>query len=1071
MIERIIEFSAKKRFWVILGVFMLSVWGIWAITKVPLDAIPDLSDTQVIVFTEWPGRSPDLVEDQITYPITTTLLASPRVTTVRGVSMFGFSFVYVLFEEGTDIYWARSRILEYLSGIRGELPEGVSPDLGPDATGVGWVYQYALVDESGKHDLSEIRSFQDWYLRYWLQSVPGVSEIAGIGGFTKQYQVNIDPNRLIAYNISLRTVIDRIRMSNEDVGGRVVEWAGREYVVRGRGYIESVEDIENIVVSVSDGRTASGTPVLLRDLADIQIGPDMRRGVAELDGRGEVVGGTVVARFGENSLDIINRVKERIEDIKDSFPEGIELVTTYDRSELIVESIWTLVKTLIFESIIVSIVCFVFLYHFRSALVVIMILPLAVLFSFIPTYYMGITTNIMSLGGIALAIGALVDAGIVIVENIHKRLGRWEQEGNKESRLSVIIDASKEVGAPIFFALMIITISFIPVFALEAQEGRLFKPLAYLKVFTMAFAAVLSITLTVALAAIFIRGSITPEEKNPLSRFLIRVYDPVVQLVLRYRKTTVIAAVVIFFLSLPIFFKLGSEFMPPLYEGVIMDMPMTPPGLSITEAGKYLQLRNKIIKEFPEVKTVFGKAGRLDTPTDPAPLTMIETNIILKPESEWRKIPSKRWYSEWAPEILKKFLRPVWPEERRMEWQELVSEMDSELRFPGFTNMWTMPIKNRVDMLSTGFRTPVGIKISGPDFEVIERIGEEIEGALRNMSGTRNIFAERVRGGYYLDFNIRRDEAARYGFSIRDVQEIVESAIGGKNVTTTIEGRERYTVNVRYARELRDELDKLKRVLVTTPSGANIPIGYIADIDVKTGPPEIRTEDSIKAGFVHIDVEGRDLGGYVEEAKTVVAEKIEIPPKYHLEWSGQYEYMERVKDRLKLMLPVTLFIIFLLLYLNFRNFTETILILLSVPFASVGGIWLMYLLGYNMSVASWVGFIALAGLTAQTGVVIMIYMDNAYKDRVKHGMMNTWNDLFESIREGAVQRVRPKMMTETTTFLALMFLMFSEGAGADTMKRIAAPMVGGVFTSTILVLIVMPAIYAIWKGRSIKSDL
>ena len=722
MIEKIIAFSARNRFLVFLMVFFVTVWGIWALKNTPLDAIPDLSDTQVIVFTEWPGRSPDLVEDQITYPITTTLLAAPKVNVVRGISMFGYSFVYILFEDGTDIYWARSRVIEYMSGIQKQLPEGVTPVLGPDATGVGWVYEYALVDENGKYDLSEIRSFQDWYLRYWLQSVPGVAEVASVGGFVKQYQTNVDPNKLLAYNIPLKTVINAIRMGNNDVGGRVIEWTGREYVVRGRGYIKTLDDIENVVVSV-DG---NGTPVLVKDLGDVRFGPDMRRGLTELDGKGEVVGGIVVARFRENALNVIDRVKEKLEEVKDAFPKGLKLVTTYDRSELIKSAIKTLKEKLIEESIIVSIVCLVFLYHFRSALVVILTLPFAILFSFIPMYYLKLTSNIMSLGGIAIAIGAMVDAAIVIVENVHKRLEHWEEEGKKRNRLDVVIDAMKEVGKPIFFALLVITVSFIPVFSLEYQEGRLFKPLAFTKTFSMAFASILSITLTAALVTILVRGRITPERKNPVSRILIKAYDPVVKLVLRFKKTTVFIALIILIITIPIFFKLGSEFMPPLYEGVLMDMPVTPPGISITEAGKFLQLRDKIIKSFPEVRTVFGKVGRSETSTDPAPLSMIETNIVLNPEDEWRKIKEDRWYSSWVPEPVKKVLRLVWPEEHTISPDELISDLNQALRFPGYTNAWTMPIKARVDMLTTGIRTPVGIKVYGPNLSKIEEIGKEI---------------------------------------------------------------------------------------------------------------------------------------------------------------------------------------------------------------------------------------------------------------------------------------------------------------------------------------------------------
>ncbi|MGB7291731.1 MAG: CusA/CzcA family heavy metal efflux RND transporter [Thermodesulfobacteriota bacterium] len=1066
MVDKIIEFSARNRFMVLLIIFFLTVWGIWALKNTPLDAIPDLSDTQVIIFTDWPGRSPDLVEDQITYPITTLLLAAPKVTVVRGISMFGFSFVYVLFEDGTDIYWARSRVLEYLTGLQGRLPEGVNPIIGPDATGVGWVYEYALVDETGKYDLSELRSFQEWYLRYWLQSVPGVAEVASVGGFVKQYQINVDPNKLLGYNIPLKTVIDSVRMSNNDVGGRVVEWTGREYVVRGRGYIKSLDDIRNIVVSV-DGE-GTGTPVLLRELADVRLGPDIRRGLAELNGEGEVAGGIVVARFRENALNVINGVKEKLEEVKGAFPEGIKLVTTYDRSELIKSAIKTLKEKLIEESIIVSIVCLVFLYHFRSALVVILTLPFAILFSFIPMYYLKLTSNIMSLGGIAIAIGAMVDAAIVIVENVHKRLEHWEEEGKKRNRLDVVIDAMKEVGKPIFFALLVITASFIPVFSLEYQEGRLFKPLAFTKTFGMAFAAILSITLTSALVTILVRGKITPEKKNPVSRVLIQAYDPVVKLVLRFKKTTVFIALIILVVTIPIFFKLGSEFMPPLYEGVLMDMPVTPPGISITEAGKFIQVRDKIIKSFSEVKTVFGKVGRSETSTDPAPISMVETNIVLNSEHEWRKIPENRWYSGWTPEPFKKVFRLIWPEERTISPEELINELNQALRFPGYINAWTMPIKARVDMLTTGIRTPIGIKIFGPNLTKIEEIGKEIEGALQGIPGTRSVYAERVTGGYYIDFWVKRDEAARYGLRVEDVEDVIEAAIGGNNITLTIEGPERYPVNVRYSTELRDESRKLERVLVPTPSGAQIPINQLADISIVMGPPEIRTEEATKVGYVYVDITGRDIGSYVEEAKKAIGEHVKLPTGYFLTWSGQYEYMQRVKERLKLVVPLTLLIIFVILYLNFNNVVETLIILLSVPFAAVGGIWLMHLLGYNMSVATWVGFIALAGLAAQTGVVMIIYLDEYYEKMIKEGK-NDSKSLAKAIHDGAVQRVRPKMMTVMAMIMGLLPLMWSHGAGADVMKRIAAPMVGGLVTSTILTLIIIPAIYEIWKSRSLEK--
>lgn len=1016
----------------------LTVWGLWALKRVPLDAIPDLSDVQVIVFAEWPGRSPDLVEDQITYPIVSTLLSAPKVTSVRGQSMFGFSFVYVLFEDGTDIYWARSRVLEYMSGIQGKLPEGVTPIIGPDATGVGWVFQYALVDETGRHNLAELRSFNDWYLRYWLRSVPGVAEVESVGGFVKQYQINVDPNRLRAYNIPLKTVINSIRMSNNDVGGRVVEGTGREYIVRGMGYIKSLDDIRNIVVSV-DGK-GMGTPVFIKDIGDVRLGPDIRRGIAELDGKGEVVGGVVVMRYGGNALNIINAVKERLKEVEPGFPEGVKLVITYDRSNLILKAIKTLVRTLVEESVIVSLVCIVFLFHFRSALVIIFTLPFAILFSFVPMFYMKITSNIMSLGGIAIAIGAMVDAAIVFVENVHKRLEHWEEGGGIGDRLRVVIDASKEVGKPIFFALLVIVVSFLPVFTLEAQEGRLFKPLAYTKTFGMFFASLLSITFTPALITIFIRGRITPERKNLISRFLIWVYEPIVRFIIKWRKATVALAIIILVVTIPFLFSLGSEFMPPLNEGSLMDMPITQPGISITEVSRILQVRDKIIKQFPEVETVFGKIGRAETPTDPAPISMFETTITLKPESEWRK---------------------------GMTWEKLISDLDRVLRFPGITNIWTMPIKNRTDMLITGIRTPVGVKIFGKDLAKIEEIGREVEAVVKDVPGTRSVYAERVTTGYYLDFYINREEAARYGLTVGDVEDTILSAIGGENITQTVEGPERYPVNVRYASELRDDISKLKRVLVPTPVGAQIPIDQVAEIRMRIGPSEIRNENGSKSAYVFIDTGGRDIGSYVNEAKRVVAEKVKLPPGYYISWSGQYEFMLRVKEKLKFVIPITLLIIFVLLYFNFGSITETLIVILSVPFAMVGSVWLLYFVGYNMSIAVWVGIIALAGLAAQTGVVMIIYLNHAYENRKKEGKMNSWEDLVEAVDEGAVLRVRPKMMTVVTMILGLLPLLWSHGAGADVMKRIAAPMIGGLITSTILTLVIIPAIYAIWKGRGL----
>ncbi|MEE9236107.1 MAG: CusA/CzcA family heavy metal efflux RND transporter [Candidatus Acidoferrales bacterium] len=1037
MVEKLIEWSAKNKFYIFLGTFFAIAWGAWAAYHTPLDAIPDLSDVQVIVFAEWKGRSPDLVEDQVTYPIVTALLSAPKVKVVRGYSFFGLSFVYVIFEDGTDIYWARSRVLEYMQGVTGSLPEGVTPILGPDATGVGWAFQYALVDRTGRHDLAQLRTLQDWYVRSWLAAVPGVAEVASVGGFVKQYQVDLDPDTLLAYNLSINEVIEAIRRSNNDVGGRVVEFSGREYMVRGLGYIKNLSDIELIPVGMNEW----GTPIYLRDIANVHLGPDIRRGVAELNGEGEVVGGIVVVRFGENALAVIQRVKKKIEEIKSSLPEGVEIVPVYDRSELILRSIDTLKEKLLEEFIIVSLVCFIFLFHFRSALVAILTLPIAILMSLVAMYYIDLNSNIMSLGGIAIAIGAMVDAAIVMIENAHKRLERWEHEGRKGDRNFILIEAAKEVGKPLFFSLLIITVSFMPVFTLEAQEGRLFKPLAFTKTFAMFFAALLSVTLVPVLMLLLIRGKIAPETKNPLNRFLIWVYDPFVHLALRFPKTVILLALMALLATVPAFLKLGSEFMPPLYEGSLLYMPVGLPGMSITEVQRVLQTQDKILRTFPEVELVFGKAGRAETPTDPAPLQMIETIILLKPESEWRP---------------------------GMTPEKLINEMDAALKIPGLSNSWTMPIRNRIDMLSTGIRTPIGIKVLGPDLQVIEQIGEELERALKDIPGTRNIYAERVASGFFYDFEIDRQKAARYGLTVGDVQDVIETAIGGKNITTTIEGRERFPINVRYARELRDEPQKLERVLVATPTGAQVPITQLATLRMTMGPPVIKSEDAEPVGYVFVDVAGRDLGSYVEEAMQVAKEKVQMPPGYHLLWSGQYEYMQRAKERLIYVVPLTLLIIVVLLYSSFNSMAKTLIILLSVPFAVVGGIWLIYLLDYNLSVAVWVGFIALAGVAAETGVVMIVYLDEVYERRLREGTMATAKDLYEAIIEGAVMRVRPKMMTATAIMAGLLPIMWSHGTGADVMKRIAAPMVGGMVTSTILTLIVIPVIYEMWRGWQLR---
>ncbi len=1033
MITRLIEQSARNPVLVILGVLLLMAGGVWAVFAVPLDAIPDLSDVQAIVFTEWPGRSPTLIEDQITYPIVTSLLAAPGVKRVRGVSEYGFSYVYVIFQDHIDLYWARSRVLEYMQKLTGKLPVGVTPTLGPDATGVGWVYQYALVDESGTHDLAQLRSLQDWYLRYKLESVPGVAEVASVGGFVKQYQIEVDPNTLAAYRLPITTVIQAVRNSNAEVSGRVLEMTGTEYVIRGLGYFRSIEDIELVTVG-TDGR---GTPILVHDIARVQLGPEQRRGVAELDGKGQTVGGMVIMRAGENALGVIERVKARLEEIKPSLPKGVRIVPTYDRSDLILRAIAVLREKLVEESIIVSLIATLFLFHFRSALVVILILPVAVLLSFIPMAYLKVTSNIMSLGGIAIAIGAMVDAAIVMVENAHKRL----EQNPSADRTETIITAAKEVGRPLFFSLLVIAVSFMPIFALQAQEGRLFTPLAYTKTFAMLFATALSVTLAPVLMVALIRGRIRAETRNPLNWLLITLYRPILSVVLRVRWLTVIVAVAAVGLTVPIFMRLGAEFMPPLNEGTILYMPTTVPGLSIPEGAKVLQVQDRLLKEFPEVERVFGKMGKATTATDPAFTGMAEITVTLKPESQWRA---------------------------GMTWDRLLDEMDERLRIPGFPNIWWMPIQTRTEMITTGVRSPVGIKVLGPDLKQIEAIGKEIERVLANVPGTRSAFAERLNEGYYLDLIVNRREAARYGLNVGDVQTLITSAIGGENVTTTVEGRERYPVSVRYKRELRDDPDRLKRVLIPTPSGAQIPLGQIAEIVVTKGPPSISDEGGALAGLISVSVGGRDLRGYVEEAKRVVSQRITLPPGYSLLWTGQYEHLVRAEERLKLIGPFTLAVILLLLYLNFRSLAKSLIVLLSVPFAVIGAFWYLHYLGYNLSVAVWVGIIALAGVAAETGVVMLVYLDEAFERRVREDRMTTRQDLYEAIVEGAAQRVRPVMMTVSAIIGGLLPIMWTTGTGADVMKRIAAPMIGGMVTATVLTLLVIPVLYALWRWKEVK---
>ncbi len=1052
MLAKIIELSARNKFFIFLITAFLTAWGVWAVYHTPLDAIPDLSDVQVIVFTEWQGRSPDLVEDQITYPIVSSLLAAPKVRTVRGKSFLGISFVYVIFEDGTDIYWARSRVLEYLQGVQGKLPAGVTPLLGPDATGVGWGFQYAVVDETGKHDLSQLRSLQDWTLKYAFESVPGVSEVASVGGFVKQYQITLDPNRLFIYKLPLTKVMEAVRRSNRDVEGRVVEWSGREYMVRGRGYIKDKTDIEKIAV----GTNEKGTPILLRDIATVQLGPEIRRGVADLDGKGEAVGGIVVVRFGENVLTVIDGVKKKIAEITPSLPEGVKIVTTYDRSELIHRSVETLRDEIVKLGIAVSAVCLIFLFHLPSALVVILTLPIAILISFICMHYLGISSNIMSLGGIAIAIGAMVDASIIMVENAHKKLEEWERQGRPGSRSDVIIEAAKEVGPSLFFSLLVITAGFLPVFTLEEQAGRLFKPLAYTKTFAMLFASFLAITLTPVLMTLFLRGKVRPEDENIIVRAVNKVYRPRVAFSLRFSRGVIIAAFAIVVVTAVLFFlpmfgvtvvpgmAIGSEFMPPLYEGTLFYMPSALPATSITTAGQLLQVQDRILKEFPEVAQVFGKAGRAETSTDPAPLEMFETVVTLKPENEWR------------------------PQFKSVE--ELRDEMDSALAIPGVANTWTMPIIGRIDMLSTGIRTPLGLKIFGPRLDEIERIGLEVEKTLKAVPGTRSAYAERANTGYFLDFDISRDEISRYGLTVEDVQEVIESAIGGMNLTTTVEGRERYPVNIRYGRELRDDIEKLRRVLVPVMGGAQVPLGQLADIRVTRGPGMVQSEGGMLTAAVTLGTSGSDFGGYVERASKVLREKVKLPPGYRLQWSGQYEYMESVKQKLFYVIPLTLLVIVVLIYLNTESWTKTVIVLLAVPFSLVGAVWFLWFLGYHMSTAVWVGVIALAGLDAETGVVMLLYLDIAHHKWEREGRMRTHEDLKDAIMEGAVKRVRPKLMTVGVILAGLVPIMFSHGTGADVMKRIAAPMIGGVVTSEILELTVYPAIYYLWKKRELERQ-
>jgi copper/silver efflux system protein len=1039
MIERLIDWCARNRFLVFTGTAVLTLWGIWAATATPLDAVPDISDVQVIVSTEWMGRSPDLIEDQVTYPIVSALISAPRVRTVRGFTDFGVSYVYVIFDDGTDIYWARSRVVEYLQGIRGRLPEGTNPTIGPDATGIGWVFQYALIDDTGQRTLAELRSLQDWFLRYALASVDGVAEIASIGGFVKQYQVNLDPVRLATYDMSVKDVVDAIRMSNNDVEGRLLEFSGREYMVRGRGYLKSLGDIEKISLGV-DRR---GTPVRVADIAAVRIGPDLRRGVAELDGRGEVVGGIVVMRFGENALKVIDRVKAKLGAVQSSLPSGVRVVPVYDRSTLIHESIGTLRRTLIEEAIVVSMVIIVFLFHIRSALVPILALPVAVAAAFVPMYYLNVTSNIMSLGGLALAIGVLVDAAIVMVENAYRHLSDPDRPVAYANQPQAIIAAARQVARPIFFSLAIIIISFVPVFLLEAQEGRMFRPLAFTKTSAMVFASLLSITLVPVLMTLFIRGhALKPEHANPISRFFMWLYEPVLRWTIRWRWVVLVANLAIVALTVPLVLALGSEFMPPLYEGSMLYMPTAQPGLGVTEATRLLQVQDKLLRQVPEVERVFGTVGRGTTPTDNSPMGMVNTTILLKPREQWRP---------------------------GLTLDRLQAEMDARLQFAGVPNVWTQPIRNRLDMLSTGIKTPVGIKVLGPDLAVIQEIGRQIERTLQQVAGTRSVYAERVAQGYFTDIDIDRDAIARYGLRIEDVQDVIESALGGENITQTIEGRERYPVNVRYAADFRQDLGAIERVLVKAPNGARLTLGQVAHVAISPGPAMIRDEDAQLAGYVYVDTTTRDIGGYVTNARAAIEREVALPPGYTLQWTGQYEFQLRARERLKLLLPIVFFIIFMLLYITFHSAAEASIVMLSVVFAMSGGAILQWMLGYNFSVAVWIGYIALYGVAVQTGVVMVVYLHEALDRRLAAGGVLTAADVLQATIDGSVLRLRPKLMTVSVVMASLVPILWSAGVGADVMKPIAAPIIGGMITSTIHVLINIPIIFYMLKVKGLRQ--
>ena len=1037
MINRLLDWCAANRFLVFVGTAVVTAWGIWAMTQTPLDAVPDISDVQVIVSTEWMGRSPDLIEAQVTYPIVSALISTPQVKAVRGVTDFGVSYVYVIFQDRTDIYWARSRVLEYLQALRGQLPDGVVPTLGPDATGVGWVFEYALTDESGEHTLADLRSFQDWNLKYWLASVPGVAEVASIGGFVKQYQVTVDPNKLAAFKLSISDVISAIKASNNDVEGRLLEFAGREYMVRGRGYISSINDIANVAVAVG----SQGVPVRVSDVGSVRLGPELRRGVAELDGRGETVGGIVVMRFGENALTVIDAVKAKLREVQRSMPPGMTITPTYDRSDLVRESIATLRRALIEEALVVSVVIIIFLFHIRSALVPILALPIAVVASFIPMYYLGVTSNVMSLGGLALAIGVLVDASIVMVENAHRHVADAEADGLVGTRIAAILRAAKQVARPIFFSLAIIIVSFVPVFLLEAQEGRMFRPLAFTKTFAMAASSVLAVTLVPVLMILLVRGRLRPEATNPVSRFCRVIYEPVIRAALRWKWAALVINLAVIPLTIPLVLALGSEFMPPLYEGALLYMPTAPPGMSITEGTRLLQVQDALLAKYPEVSRVFGTIGRGTSATDNTPMGMVNTTILLKPRETWRP---------------------------GMTFERLQTDMDNDLQFAGFPNVWTQPIRNRLDMLLTGIKTPVGIKIFGPDLDEIQQIGTQIERALKPLADTRSVYAERVAQGYFVDIRINRDAISRHGMHVQDVEDVIESAIGGQDIARTIEGRERYPINVRYQSAFRDSLPDLERVLIKTPMGEQEPLAHFADITLVPGPAMIRDENAQLAGYVYIDTATRDIGGYVDRAKRAVDASVTLPAGYTLQWTGQYEFQVRARDRLKILLPIVFFVIFMLLYLTFRSASEAVIVMLSVVYAMTGGVVLQWWLGYNFSVAVWVGYIALYGVAVQTGVVMVLYLHEALDRRLRDGGDITVEDIRSATIAGSVLRLRPKLMTVSVVMAGLLPILWSTGVGSDIMKPIAAPIVGGMVTSTVHVLIVTPVIFYLLKVRALR---